>query len=80
MCLGEHEKSVLLLRYLRTFRSAFWLLLSVNLVKFVILALFALFAIFVTGVFSYQAKSVVTFAIFATFADISRPFLASSFF
>ena len=27
MCLGEHEKSVLLLQYLRTFRGAFWLLL-----------------------------------------------------
>ena len=46
-----------------------------NFVKFVILDIFA---IFVAQSFHTGSKILVTFAIFAKFADISKPFLTFS--
>ena len=70
---SSQERSLLLLRYLRylrTFRGASWLLCFLSLA-------FLYFCDICHGCLKLTRKILVTFAIFAIFADISGPFLTS---
>ena len=81
ICLGVfnyQEKSLLLLRYLRTFRGPSWFLLFLSL-EFCYICYFYDCCDICHRCFQHARKILVTFAIFAIFADISGPFLASSF-
>ena len=73
----DKAKSLLLLRYLRTFRGPSWLLCFLS-VEFCYICHFCDFCDICHGCFKLARKILVTFAIFAIFADISGPFLASS--
>ena len=70
---SSQEKSLLLLRYLRTFRGPSWLLCFVSL-QFCYICYFCDFCNICHGCFQLARKILVTFAIFA---DILGPFLAS---
>ena len=72
---SSQEKSLLLLRFLRTFRGPSWLLGFLSLECCYI----CYFCDICHGCFQLARKILVTFAIFAIFADISGPFLISSF-
>ena len=78
---SSQEKFLLLLqflRYLRTFQGPSWLLCFLSL-ECCYICYFCDFCDICHGCFKLARKILVTFAIFAIFADISGPFLASSF-
>ena len=75
----DKAKSLLLLRYLRTFRGPSWLLCFLS-VEFCYICHFCDFCDICHGCFKLARKILVTFAIFAIFAGISGPFFVSSFF
>ena len=77
----QHEKFLLLLRFfrnLRTSRSPSWPFLFLSVEFCEICYSFHFCHIFVAQSFDIAGKILVTFAIFAKFADISKPFLTFS--
>ena len=71
---SQQEKALLLLRHLRTFRGPSWIPLFLSL-EFCYICSFCDFCDLCHRCFQLARKILVTFA---TFADFSRPFLASS--
>ena len=75
---SSQQKSLLILRYLRTFRGPSWFLLPLNL-EFCYICYFCDFCDICSGWSQVARKILIIFAMFWIFADISGSFLASFF-